>query len=147
MKLFQPIQLNRKSLVLKRKYMFCQVISIFRNLLKVNYWISYLLRDITTSYLHKTYLLVKNNLRHVAKLYRNISNSVCELNSAVNSSCQIWAASLMTKTLVLWQKRHTNVFIMSNYYKNLSLMKSIDENNFSWLKLLALSLKYLDAAK
>ena len=147
MKLFQSIQLNRKSLVLKRKYMFRQVISIFRNLLKVNYWISYLLSDITTSYLHKTYLLVKNNLRHVAKLYRNISNSVCELNSAVNFSCQIWTASLMTKTLVLWQKLHTNVFIMSNYYKNLSLMKSIDQNNFSWLKLLALSLKYLDAAK
>ena len=78
---------------------------------------------------------------------RNISNSVCELNSTVNISCQIWTASLMTKTLVLWQKLHTNVFIMSNYYKNLSLMKSIDENNFSWLKLLALSLKYLDAAK
>ena len=64
---------------------------------------------------------------------KNISNSVCELNSTVNISCQIWTASLMTKTLVLWQKLHTNVFVMSNYYKNLSFMKSIDENNFLWI--------------
>ena len=78
--------------------------------------------------------------------YRNISNSVCELNST-NISCQIWTASLMTKTLLLWQKLHTNTFIMSNYYKNLSMMKPIDETDFLRLKLHALFLKYLDTTK
>ena len=36
---------------------------------------------------------------------------------------------------------------MSNYYKNLSLMKSIDETDFLRLKLHALFLKYLDTTK
>ena len=67
---------------------------------------------------------------------KNIFSSGCQLNSTVNISCQIWTASFMTKTSVLWQKLHTKlVFIMSNYYGNLSLIKSIDQNNFLWLKL------------
>ena len=36
---------------------------------------------------------------------------------------------------------------MSNYYKNLSLIKSIDETDFFRLKLHALFLKYLDTTK
>ena len=68
-KFFQSIQLNDKFLLLKGKHcsvkpsLFSEI--HFRNSLKVNHCISYLLSDITTSYLDKTYLLVKNNLRQI----------------------------------------------------------------------------------